>query len=422
MNRLLRTGLVLLIGLGALPTARARLRAQTPAQTRAQALATMSAPAAASAPQAATSAGAQTVTSAGAQAEAPSADPREGGINVTPEQREAVEHGLAWLAAQQSPDGSWSARIGFKLNDSYKETGTGPHVGVTSLAGLAFLAAGHQSGRGLYGHNIDQALAFVLSCGSPDGYITHKKSRMYSHAFATLFLAEAYGMTWRPDLRERLQRAVDFIVGSQNAEGGWRYEPMADDSDMSIVVCQVLALRAARNIGIHVPRSTIDRAARYVVDSSIDEEALPDHMRAFFPPSEIGAFRYQKQNASRSSFPLTAAGVTALYGLGIYSDEKILSGLDYLQRSLDSFSYRNGVQAGGHYFYWYGHYYGVQAMYTAGGRHWEIYYDKLRRQLIGMQAADGSFPNDVGPGRAFGTAMAVLILQIPYRFLPIFQR
>ena len=39
-----------------------------------------------------------------------------------------------------------------------------------------------------------------------------------------------------------------------------------------------------------------------------------------------------------------------------------------------------------------------------------------------MQNKDGSFPNDVGPGPAFGTAMGVLILEIPYRFLPIFQR
>jgi len=42
--------------------------------------------------------------------------------------------------------------------------------------------------------------------------------------------------------------------------------------------------------------------------------------------------------------------------------------------------------------------------------------------LLGLQNKDGSFPNDVGPGEAFGTAAACLILEIPYRFLPIFQR
>jgi prenyltransferase beta subunit len=97
---------------------------------------------------------------------------------------------------------------------------------------------------------------------------------MYSHAFATLFLAEVYGMTHRAEVREKLQKAVDFIVNSQNAEGAWRYEPYAAESDMSIVVCQVIALRAARNIGIRVPKSVVDRAARYVVDSAVTEDSL----------------------------------------------------------------------------------------------------------------------------------------------------
>ena len=46
----------------------------------------------------------------------------------------------------------------------------------------------------------------------------------------------------------------------------------------------------------------------------------------------------------------------------------------------------------------------------------------VREDLLRMQDSDGSFPNPTGPGRPFGTAMAVLILEIPYRFLPIFQR
>jgi hypothetical protein len=62
-------------------------------------------------------------------------------------------------------------------------------------------------------------------------------------------------------------------------------------------------------------------------------------------------------------------------------------------------------------------------MYTAGSPYWEPYFEELRRVLLDMQdKKDGSWPNEVGPGPAFGTAVAVLILEIPYRFLPIFQR
>ena len=70
---------------------------------------------------------------------------------------------------------------------------------------------------------------------------------MYDHGFATLFLAEVYGMTRTPKLRNSLERAVRLIINAQNKEGGWRYEPDSKDADLSVTVCQVMALRAARN-------------------------------------------------------------------------------------------------------------------------------------------------------------------------------
>lgn len=346
-------------------------------------------------------------------------------IVVTPEHAAAVERGLAWLAEHQNADGSWTAKIGYKINTNYDYTRDDhPHVGVTSLAGMAFLAGGHLPGRGQHGPVIERALDFVLSAVQEDGYITHGGTRMYSHAFSTLFLAEIYGMTHRADVKAKLQLAVDFIVNSQNLEGGWRYEPYAAESDMSIVVCQVLALRAARNIGIRVPKATVDRAARYVVDSAVTEDSIS---RSFYGgrrryENEYGSFHYQKQDGSRSSFPLTAAGVTALFGAGIYSDAAIDAGIRYLRVNLMSFNQQTGLSRGGHYFFWYGHYYGVQAMYTAGADAWESYFSLVRDEVIAMQEPSGAFPNRVGPGPAFGTAMAVLILEIPYRFLPIFQR
>jgi hypothetical protein len=265
---------------------------------------------------------------------------------------------------------------------------------------------------------VEKALDYVLSCVSEDGYIFSNGSRMYDHAFATLFLAEICGMTHREDVQRALQKAVDFIVRSQNKEGGWRYEPYARESDMSIVVCQVVALRAARNIGIRVPKTTVDLAARYVVDSAVTQEY---QSRGAHYGNDPGTFCYQRDRSSRTSFALTAAGVTALHGLGIYSDELIKKGLNYLASEQDRFNSEESSRKG-HYFFWYGHYYGVQAMYTAGSPYWEPYFENLRSLLLRMQSSDGSWPNSTGPGAPFGTAVAVLILEIPYRFLPIFQR
>lgn len=339
------------------------------------------------------------------------------GVRITKAQEAATAKGLRWLAEHQEPNGSWSGGIGYKLNSRYRTTrDDAGHVGVTALAGMAFLAGGHLPGRGEYGKTLDGAIDFLLGSINSDGYITRSGTRMYSHAFATLFLAEAYGMTHREDLKVRLQKAIDFIVKSQNDEGGWRYDPLARDSDMSIVVCQCLALRAARNIGIRVPKSTVDSAIRYVVDSAHREENYSNFGSQVGP----GTFDYQRGGTARTSFALTAAGVTALNGLGIYSDDLIDRGIDYLNSRFNWFNQRFGHN--GHYFFWYGHYYAVQAMYTKGGADWTNYFTRLREFLISRQRADGSWMNSSGPGEAFSTAMGCLILEIPYDFLPIFHR
>ena len=61
--------------------------------------------------------------------------------------------------------------------------------------------------------------------------------------------------------------AVQLIVNSQNKEGGWRYEPDGKEADISVTVCQIMALRAARNCGIAVPKPTVDQCVKYVLRS-----------------------------------------------------------------------------------------------------------------------------------------------------------
>ena len=145
---------------------------------------------------------------------------------VTPAQAGAVKRGLAWLAQHQNTDGSWTAKIGYKLNNDYNYISADRgHVGVTSLACMAFLAGGHLPGRGEYGEVVERGLGFILGSVQEDGYITRHRTRMYSHAFATLFLAEIYGTTRREDVKQKLQKAIDYIVESQNRDGATSRTP-----------------------------------------------------------------------------------------------------------------------------------------------------------------------------------------------------
>ena len=140
-------------------------------------------------------------------------------------------------------------------------------------------------------------------------------------------------MSPRPELREKLSKAVRLIVNSQNREGGWRYLPQRADADISVTVCQVMALRAARNAGINVPRDTIDRSIEYVKRCQ-----NPD-----------GGFMYTLQGGE-SAFARSAAALVALYSAGIYEGPVINKGLTYLTH----FAPNRGVARQEPYYY-YGH-------------------------------------------------------------------
>ena len=312
---------------------------------------------------------------------------------MTPATDLAIKNGLAWLAQGQNSDGSYGS-------GAYRG-----NIAVTSLAGLAFMSSGSSPGRGPYGPQIDKALAYVMRNTSPSGFIallaTSTHGPMYSHGFGTLFLAEAYGMTHRPEIREKLQKAVRLIIDSQNVEGGWRYQPVRHDADLSVTICQINALRAARNAGLFVPKETVDACIRYVKRSQ----------------NADGGFRYMLQAGATSEFPRSAAGVVALQSAGEYDSKEVRDGIAYLRQFGQRL--RPAGRRNNHYFY--GQYYAAQAMWLDGGEPWAEWYPAIRNELIGRQSVSGCW-QDTGVCNEYGTAMALIILQIPNDYLPIFQR
>jgi hypothetical protein len=306
---------------------------------------------------------------------------------ITPALTVAVERGLSWLAAQQKEDGSFGSLSHY-----------GRHVGITGLAGLAFMADGNVPGRGRYADAVDGCVDFILNHSSESGLLAAETSHgpMYGHGFATLFLAEVYGMSPHPDLREALRKAIRLIISTQNEEGGWRYQPVRHDADLSVTVCEVMALRAARNAGIFVEKNSIDAAIEY-----IRKLQNPD-----------GGFRYML-NSGGSAFARSAAGVAALQYAGIYTGQEIETGLQFVGRFTPPTE-----QSVGHMFY--GHYYAAQAMFLAGDNYWHSWWPAVRTDLLGKQTDEGYWRGQAGT--EYGTAMALIILQMPKRLLPIFQK
>jgi hypothetical protein len=301
---------------------------------------------------------------------------------LTPEARAAIERGLAFLANSPNPDGSWG--------DSH-------HAANTAVTLMAFMVTGQFPGRGPNGPNLDQAVHFLLETQREDGYFGGKQHGMYEHALATLALAEVWGESQRDDIREALIAGVELIVASQHESGGWRYEPKPDDADLSVTAMQIVALASAREAGVHVPAKTVDAARNYVLSCQHDD----------------GGFRYQPK-AHGTDFPRTAAGVMALMVTGSHDSPAVQRGMRFLQQNADA-----GIREAKYYYY--AHYYAVQCMYQAGDRTYRDWYPRIRDALIARQADDGSWSGGKA-GPAYSTAMSILVLGVPYRYLPIYQR
>jgi hypothetical protein len=309
---------------------------------------------------------------------------------ITPTADRCIERGLAFLANRQHEDGSFGS-------GSYRG-----NVAICALAGLAFMSGGSTPGRGPYGEQVTRCVDYLLANTEGSGFINHPPSAshgpMYGHGFATLFLAECYGMSRRPELREKLSKAVLLIQNTQNEEGGWRYQPQRLDADISVTICEVMALRAARNAGFRVPRETIDRSIDYVKKSQ-----NPD-----------GGFSYQL-HGGESAFARSAAGLVGLYSAGVYEGPEIDRGIAYLMEFLP----KRGVERREPY-YFYGHYYAVQAMWQAGGEPWDRWYPAIRNELVALQQQDGFWTSPISA--EYATAMACIVLEVPNNYLPIFQR
>ncbi len=319
---------------------------------------------------------------------------------ISTELRIAVARGFRWLVSQQNPRGDFDSRH---------------PVAVNALVGLAFLAGGHsERAGGEHTATLRAGTTALLARQNTQGYFDDGESAMYGHGFATLYLAELYGTSdHRPaEIRTALEKAIRVIEVSQASTGGWDYSPaegMSDErrhsgaSDTSITVCQTLALRAADNLGIRLNGGVRRRAQRYIENAQNDD----------------GGFRYRQLSFDShflkgSAFPRSAAGVCVLYSLGNYNSEKIKKGFEYLYKQY-RFPWSNE-------FPYYGHFYCAQAMFQGGGKYWAEYFPWIREELLKKQEPDGGWKASAREDRGQATAMALIILELPFRFLPIHER
>jgi hypothetical protein len=307
--------------------------------------------------------------------------------------REIYDRGVQYLVSTQAKDGDWP------------NGQAGP--GTTGMGLMVLLASGEDPNFGLYREQVRRALRNIIS--SQDGQTGYIPSSMYHHGFAMLGLAEAYGTVDDRDLwpagqhekgrsiGEALELAVRAAITSQkkNPSGAWRYSPDATDADTSVSGAVLVGLLAARNAGIEVPDTTIDKAVSYYKSMTSNGGEVGY--------SGIGGFG---ESTARSSIAVLVFAVARRQDLPQYK-----AALQYLAGRLEESPQQ-----------WpeYARYYEAQALFQGDIEAWKKWNGQLIQRLKKSQHSDGSFPGQLGQG--VDTSLSLLALALNYRLLPIYER
>jgi hypothetical protein len=324
---------------------------------------------------------------------------------------QAIARAIDFLVSMQDKDGAIS-------DVNHNQTA------MTSLAIMAMAAVGNQpSDEGKVGIAMKKALSYVLRPDRQEvqGYFGGRDgSRMYGHGITTLMLSEMLGMGVDAQMdqviRDRCRLAIELIKRSQSFEkdprnrGGWRYGPDARDSDLSVSVWQVMALRSARNAGMDVPKEMIDNAVDYIkrcYQSKRDPDGKPQNLKS--------ACGYEPSRAPE--YAMASAGLLSLQVCGAYESLEAKGSADWLKEKK--------IEYGGEWFF-YGTYYFAQGMFQRGGEY-STYARKLVEDLLlPKQGPDGSWQGqsgqERGAGKVYATSLGVLSLAVKFHFLPIYQR
>jgi hypothetical protein len=334
---------------------------------------------------------------------------------VTPQVEQAIERGVKYLLTIRETNGSWGA--------SPEKPYVYP-VAVTGLVGLALLAHGDTPTRGEHADFVARIADFLLE--SQEELTTESGKRavlisggqeseprgrkgprpMFGHAYALTFLAHIYGQEGDLGRRERIRKAlregVELINMTQTEDGGWGYAPDYHEDEGTLTVTQLQALRSCRDAGIFVPRATIDQGVAFIEKSS----------------NADGSVRYRASPREEIRPGVTCAAVVALWNAGQYNSPRLKKTMDFVNRHID-FAWDRGYEHAE-----YVAYYLAQAKWIMGGEEWKDFYESTSRQLVSLQESDGHWEGEdqLRYGTTFATAIALIILQLPYERLPVYQR
>ena len=338
--------------------------------------------------------------------------------------------GLEWLARHQSPDGRWDADNYMSNGDPKLGalcTGKGSamyDVGVSGLALLAFLGAGHTHREGPHKLTVRKGLKWMKSQQDAEGCFGSRGDPhfTYNHAIAALAMAEAYGMTRSGLWRNVAQNGINFVMKCQNPYKAWRYGERPGGNDISVSGWMVMALKSAKMSGLDMNDTALQWAHDFCKEMTDEETGRTGYTKRGERP--VRAEGRLEQYPAEESESMTAAGmlIRIFAGEDPKTSDAIKMGAELISRRLPVWAPKQGKAD---MYYWY---YATLSMFQVGGREWTAWNNRMKPAIIDTQRGDGNFGGSwdpVGPwgedgGRVYSTALMTMCLEVYYRYPRVF--
>jgi hypothetical protein len=323
----------------------------------------------------------------------------------------AIDKGVTWLAAQQNTDGSF---------------GVGDGVAMTGFAVLKLEDRAIEQGKSpfdstyAYSDNVQKGLNYLFSHVQEDGGIV-TNYQVYDTSIALMAICEsgtpnrvvsgtgnpyADGKTYK----EIAEAAVNRLVHSQTADGGWQYTTAEDDEaelglgDQSNTGYATLGLVYAQKFGISIPAGTLGGINNWV-NVIQGPEGYSMYMTDWAWPNvyKTGSLLYE--------FKMVGAGT---------EDARVQKAVGFIQ------NYWNYPGTSIYDLGWEGSYqacFGLMKGFEAQGistitvdSNSVDWYDDMADWIVTTQNADGSWPADawanyMGTPKVLTTCWALLTLE-----------
>ncbi|EAQ81166.1 hypothetical protein [Blastopirellula marina] len=360
----------------------------------------------------------------------------EGADGPSPEVREAIERGLAFLARHQMPNGSWSLK-NFPLTQpdhaaAYRNERSrmDSDTAATGLALLAFMGAGYHHLDDKYQNEVRKGLTFLIENQQENGDLfvrmdnySNSNAWLYSHGIASIALCEAYGMTQDANLREPAQKAINFITESQDTSvGAWRYIPGVG-GDTSVSGWMTMALKSGQLAGLDTSPQTYNGINRWLARAAYQPEG-----GALFVYNPDAINNAEQRHGLYPSKTMTAVGLLMRLYMGSNRETEVMQqGAEHLLANLPEIGNRQQPQRDT--YYWY---YATQVMFHMKGEYWQAWNNRLEPMLVESQLVDGPLAGSWEPegpipdrwgeyaGRIYVTTMNLLSLEVHHRHLPLY--